>query len=98
MMVVTVTASSYTGSKDWWVDKYYTGRGLQAGCGHVRVEGPHETIKTSGELVYGLKFEPGTSNLPKKSETLSLEPACSRFERHEGEAKSLENKKQSSVC
>jgi hypothetical protein len=71
---------------------------MQAGCGLVGLEDPHETTKTSGELVYWLKFQPGTSNLPKKSETLPLEPACSRFERHEGEAKPLENKKQSSVC
>jgi len=71
---------------------------MQEGCGLVGLQGRHETTKTLGELVYRLKFEPGTSYLPKKSETLPLEPACSSFERHEREAKSLENKKQSSVC
>jgi len=39
-----------------------------------------------------------TSYLPKKQETLPLEPACSRFERHDRKAKPLENNKQSSVC
>jgi len=45
---------------------------MQAGCGLVGLEGPHETTKTLGEFVYRLKFEPGTSYLPKKSETLPL--------------------------
>jgi hypothetical protein len=70
---------------------------MQTGCGLVGIEGSHETTKTLEELVYRLKFEPGTSYLPKKSETLPLEPACSRYKRHEREAKPLENKKESSV-
>jgi hypothetical protein len=71
---------------------------MQAGCGLVGLEGPHETTKTLGELVQRLKFEPSTSYLPKKSETLLLEPAYSRFERQEREAKLLENKKQPRAC
>jgi hypothetical protein len=45
---------------------------MQAGCGLVGLEGPHETTKTLGESVNRLKFEPGTSYFPKKSETLPL--------------------------
>jgi hypothetical protein len=45
---------------------------MQADCGLVGLEGPHETTKILGELVNRLKFEPGTYYFPKKSEKLPL--------------------------
>jgi hypothetical protein len=47
--------------------------------------------------MYRLELEPGTSYIPNKLEALPLEPACSRFECHECEAKPLVTKKQPSV-
>jgi hypothetical protein len=81
-VVITVTASSsdYRGGRktNEWIRILHRAW-KQAGCGFAGLEGSHETTKTLGELVYRLKFEAGTSYLQNNSETLPLEPACSRF-------------------